>query len=196
MPHAKVFFLNNKEFVVLPSVYEPREDSFLLAESLPTIKGKVLDVGTGTGIIALASLFRGAAHITAIDINPEAIKNVKLNFRRIAMENKLKAFRSNLFENVKGRFDVICFNPPYLPSEEIQEFAIDGGTEGREVLDSFLYNVKGYLKRNGRVYFLQSSLNGFAKTKEILQELNFGYRVIATSKLFFEKLVVFECLPM
>ncbi|MBT3582279.1 methyltransferase, partial [Candidatus Woesearchaeota archaeon] len=106
------------ELNVKESVYEPMEDSKLMQKAVQLrAKGKsILDVGTGSGIQAISASLAGAKEVWACDINPEAVKCAKAN----ATSNKVEVnvIQSNLFENVpKKKFDLIVFNPPYLPSD-------------------------------------------------------------------------------
>ncbi len=94
-------------------------------------------------------------------------------------------------------FDLIVFNPPYLPvpSEESLETPLerawDGGPSGRGVIDEFLEKVENHLNPNGRFLFVQSSLSGVQETSEKLKEM--GFRVKKKSKKFsFEKLYLFQ----
>ncbi|WP_456471826.1 HemK2/MTQ2 family protein methyltransferase [Methanocaldococcus sp.] len=175
-------------------VYEPAEDTFLLLKNLVDVKNKrVLDVGTGTGILAIEAYKRGGI-VEGIDINPKAIelakKNAKLN------NVNVKFYLSDLFSNVKGKFDVILFNPPYLPTEEDDiidsylNYAFDGGRDGRRVLDKFIDEVDKYLNKNGLVQIVQSSLTDIDKTIERFKNKGFEVKIVDKLKIPFEILVV------
>ena len=189
-----------------PKVYEPAEDSELLLNNLVDVKNKtVLDVGTGTGIQAINALKSGAKKVVGIDINPYAIETAKEN----ALLNKLKLnediffFESDLFKNMdeiknklKLKFDVILFNAPYLPTSEEEKlekylnYAFDGGIDGRKVLDRFIHEVGDYLKENGTIQIVQSSLTGEEKTIELLKKHGFEAKKTASMKFPYEELQV------
>jgi len=173
------------------SVYEPAEDTFLLAETVDVKPGEIaLDVGTGTGIIALL-MARKAKHVLGVDVNPKAIELARKNALLNGIENV--EFRlSDLFENVEGEFDVVTFNAPYLPGEpeEPIDLALVGGETGREVIDRFIREVPDYLTENGRVYLVQSSITGIEETLEMFQKAGLRARVLAKRHLFFEDIVV------
>ncbi len=95
-------------------IYEPAEDSYLLEKHVrEEAYGRVLDVGTGSGIQALAAASNSKVRdVTAVDVNPEAVSSLKGKNRKITVK------QSDLFENVTGKFNIIIFNPPYLPQDK------------------------------------------------------------------------------
>lgn len=104
--------------LVLPGVYAPQEDTALLAAALadePVAPGAaVLDVGTGSGALALTAARRGA-RVTAVDVSRRAVYAARLNALRAGLP--LEVVRGNLFEPVRGRsFDLVLANPPYVPA--------------------------------------------------------------------------------
>ncbi|NJE54608.1 HemK2/MTQ2 family protein methyltransferase [Thermococcus sp. 21S9] len=175
------------------SVYEPAEDTFLLAETLEVNPGETaLDVGTGTGLIALL-MARKAKHVLGVDVNPKAVELARKNALLNGIGNV--EFRlSDLFENVSGRFDVITFNAPYLPGEpeEPIDLALVGGETGREVIDRFIREVPDYLAEKGRVYLVQSSITGIEETLNLFRKVGLRAEVVAKRHLFFEDIVVVQ----
>ena len=172
----------------LEGVYEPAEDSYLLIRAIKVRKGnRVLDMGCGTGIVAIY-LAKAGCDVTAVDINERALENTRENAK--INEAEIKVVRSDLFSNVDGKFDVIVFNPPYLPTEN-EDIAWDGGREGIEIIVSFLEHAKEYLKRKGSIYLVMSSLDNIDK---VLRKFGNIYRfsMAATEKFFFEKLFVYK----
>ncbi len=189
----KKFYLNEKEFEVLEGVYEPAEDSFLLAEAVKAEAGwKCLDLGTGSGIQAVNMAEQGA-EVVASDVNENALDNAELNMKKIGLEKKIETRKSNLFEKIPEKFDCIVFNPPYVPGNREEWKDTDGGERGRQVLDRFIEETGKHLKEKGVCYFLQSSLNKFEETKEMLMKKKMWFEEVARRKLFFEELIVFKC---
>ena len=202
----RVIEIKNILIKIHPKVYEPAEDSELLLNNLVDVKNKtVLDVGTGTGIQAINALKSGAKKVVGIDINPYAIETAKEN----ALLNKLKLnediffFESDLFKNMdeiknelKSKFDVILFNAPYLPTSEEEKlekylnYAFDGGIDGRKVLDRFIDEVGNYLKENGIIQIVQSSLTGEEKTLKLLKKYGFEAKKTASMKFPYEELQI------
>lgn len=179
-----------------PEVYEPAEDTYLLAKNLDIErKDEVLEIGTGTGLIAVYTAQR-TKNVVATDINKHAIKCALKN----TISNKtynLELRHGDLFEPITNeKFDLILFNTPYLPTSEDEKLdgnlnaAFDGGLDGREVIDKFIGDVKDYLKEEGRVQLVQSSLSDNDKTLQKLQELGFDAEITAREKCFFEEIVV------
>jgi release factor glutamine methyltransferase len=184
----KVHYLS-EQVLVLPDVYEPCDDTYLLVDAaLNEVRpsDSVLEVGTGCGIIAKMVAER-ARCVIATDKNPRAVANAKLN--------GVEAIRGDLFADLDSRFDLIIFNPPYLPgrsdtSSDWQTKAWDGGPSGREVTAQFLSQVGKYLTQKGRVLLVISSITGYKEVTELMHA-QFGIvRAIAERKFFFETLYV------
>ena len=158
-------------------IYQPREDSYLLQKHLKDYcKGNVLEIGTGSGILALEAA--KYANVLAVDINPEAVKFVQKNVKQQNLKN-VKVIESDLFSKVTGKFDLVIFNPPYLPDPEkdyARDIALDGGKKGYELIERFLDNVNSYLVENGKILLLFSSLSKKKKVCEILDRNLFELR--------------------
>ncbi len=179
-----------------PKVYEPAEDTFLLADNLEVERmSRALEIGTGTGLIAIIAA-RKARKVIATDVNPHAlecaVKNIVTNK---AFNVELR--KGDLFEPVdEEKFDLILFNTPYLPSSEDEivgdelDAAWNGGLNGRDVIDRFLDEVKDHLNPGGKVQLVQSSLSGNEETLKELEELGFEASITARKKGFFEEMVV------
>ena len=200
------------EVSVSGSVYPPTEDSFLLAKHAPSLKGRILDMCTGSGIAALTNAKANPDNeVIGVDINPESIDCAKKNAKANNIKNA-RFFVSDLFDNVEGEFDGMMCNPPYLPSEEIDpetgitisfndglrpdgksaEAALSGGKDGREFTDRFIDECKAHLKEGGKALLLQSSLNDISLTIEKLGKKGFKAKVIDEESFFFEKIFVLE----
>ena len=178
------------------NVYEPAEDSYLLAENLE-IKSdsSVLEIGTGSGIVAMYAS-RLSKNICVSDVNFDACELARKNFKANGIEN-IEILFGDLFEPVGDRkFDVILFNTPYLPTEngEVLEdninYAFDGGLNGRKVIDLFLNEVGNHLNDGGIVQMIQSSLSDVEETLEKLDKKGFIAEVKASEHYFFEDIVL------
>ncbi|MBI5001362.1 MAG: methyltransferase [Euryarchaeota archaeon] len=167
---------------VRAGVYPPAEDSQLFIESVEVVKGmRVLDMGTGSGVAALHCARDGAAAV-ATDIDPEAARCALENAR--ANNFSVDVVLADIFDGIRGRFDLILFNAPYLPHESDGEpRSIDGGEGGAELIGRFIAKYKEHLRPGGKAIIIASNhtkLEGFE-----------GYRVIGERKLPFEK--IFAC---
>jgi len=181
------------ELEVFGSVYEPREDSFLLAENLRASKEtRALDMGCGCGIQSVALALQGAS-VTAVDINQRAVKNTTQNAKRLGLGDKISAKKSDLFSALKGKkFDVIAFNPPYLPNQGKADAALDGGTKGQELTHKFLDRLSFHLEEGGECFVVASSLNEFSGLPTNASKFGFSCKRVARKKLFFEEIGVFR----
>jgi len=187
--------------MISKEVYSPSEDSWLLQEciSKTNLRGlKCLDLGTGSGIIGVEMLSRGAKEVVFVDINSKALSVAKKKVKEYKTHNVGHTFvsrfvKSDLFSNLKEKFDFIAFNPPYVPSDEIKWVDLDGGENGRVVIDKFIEGVKKHLKRKGVLFLLVSSLNKPAELKSLLKKQGFAVKIIGRKKLFFEELLVLKC---
>ncbi len=178
-------------------VYEPAEDSFLLADAAledaePGMR--ILEVGTGSGFVSAVLLANlKDIYLLAIEINPHAA--------RCARANGVEVIRTDLFRGIKpekpeNRFDLILFNPPYLPTSKEEKvpgwlnYAFDGGISGRETLDRFLDEVRDYLKPGGKILVLISSITGLEAVREKIKGMGFKVDIIERKKVSFEELMV------
>lgn len=171
------------------NVYSPSDDTYLMLDALAKIPiegKKVLDVGTGSGILSLFCAARGA-HVTATDVNELCLQTVQKAARTLGLS--IRATISDLFSNIREQFDVIIFNPPYLPSSAVEDRAVDGGPDGMGLSKRFLRSLADHLERNGTALLLVSSLNDTASLFSAGVP-EFQYEVTARRSLFFEELQV------
>ena len=173
-------------------IYEPQEDSYLLQKWVRELAlGRVLDVGTGSGIQALtAAESKNIKEILAIDINEEALQQLK---QKTKLLRKIQVQKSDIFENVEDKFDTIIFNPPYLPQDKgIEDLALYGGKKGWEISERFFNQVSKYLVAKGKILFLFSSYTNKEKIEEILQKNLLEFRELESKRqAMFEELYVY-----
>ncbi len=182
----------DKEFEVLDGVYDPSEDSYLLVEAaLAEVKPgeTVLEVGTGSGIVSL--FLKDRASVISTDISPLACEN--------ARRNGVDVVRADLYRGICGPFDLVIFNPPYLPTTEDDRLgswldrAFDGGPTGRDVIVRFLDGIGAILPPCGRVLTVFSSLTGIGEVEAMYRRHGFSVETVRTEKVPFERLVVLKC---
>ena len=168
-------------------IYDPREDSYLLQKYVRRlVNGRVLDIGTGSGILAISAL-ENTKDVLAVDIEEEAVLLVR--------KKGVNAKVSDLFLNVSGKFDWIIFNPPYLLEDKNEDaesrLVTTGGKKGYELIERFFSEVRDYLRDGGRILLVFSSLSG--DVEKVIRRYGFKFKVLEEKKMFFEKLFVVEC---
>jgi release factor glutamine methyltransferase len=199
MVYSKKVFFKDCVFLVDECVYEPAEDTFLLAEQLRVEKDDtVLDMGTGCGIIAVLAAEK-AKGVVAVDINPYAIKCAINNAEMNGVKEKVDFRLGDLFQPIKlnEKFSLILFNAPYLPSEPNEEKnwigkAWAGGPDGRKIIDQFLVGAPNFLANGGKIQLVQSSLSDMNKTLNAFEQIKFNGKVVAQAKVPFESLIMIE----
>jgi release factor glutamine methyltransferase len=177
--------------VVFPGVLRPPSDAWMLVQAMRdrrlAQKADVLDVFTGSGVLAIAAALQGASSVTAVDISRRAALNARLN--ATLNRARVSVLRGDLFEPVGGRrFGLIVANPPYLPSagDELPsggaQRAWEGGADGRLLVDRFCREAPGHLADGGRILMVHSSLTGEQASLEALAGAGLDAEVLARSR--------------
>lgn len=183
---------------MMDSVYLPEEDSYLIRDALEDrikIRQKtadrrpitVLDMGTGSGILAIAAARLGC-EVTAADLNPDAIAYARKASKKDNLE--IDHISSDLFQNIDKTYDIIVFNPPYVPTEpgekrDPQSIAWQGGKDGKEVISRFLSNAKEHLNEGGEIILIVSSVDD-----KVPRIPDFKSELLSKKSYFFERLFV------
>jgi len=169
-------------------VYAPSDDSLLMIDAiarLPLSGRSVLDMGTGSGILGLYCAMRGAK-VTVSDIDEAAVEEV--DYAAEALGLQITSRLSDLFSNIPDRFDLILFNPPYLPSLGVDDRSVDGGPSGTMLADRFLEELPSHLRLRAEALLLLSSVNDPASVQLRHRKLEFS--TVARKSFFFEELQV------
>ncbi len=157
-------------FRVVPGVLIPRPDTETLVDAiLREIKGKpdplLLEIGTGSGAVATAVLKESpGVRMLATDLNPRALQVTRLNAEGASVLGALDLVAMDLFQALRPgkEFDVICSNPPYIPSgdisgldPEVRDFepllALEGGPDGLDVIRRLVIGSKHHLAKGGAI---------------------------------------------
>ncbi|WP_123537356.1 HemK2/MTQ2 family protein methyltransferase [Halosimplex salinum] len=172
-------------------VYQPAEDSKLLADAVVErveAGDCALDVGTGSGYVA-ARLRDAGADAVGADLNPHACRQ--------AADSGIPTVRADLTTAFRdGAFDVVTFNPPYLPTEPEREWddwmerALSGGEDGRAAIEPFLDDVARVLASDGAAYLLVSSLTDPDAVRALAAANGLEAEEIASESHPFETLLV------
>jgi len=184
------------EIDALPEVYNPSDDSYLLLKVVEVPPdGSLLEMGTGTGLVAVHAARLGVK-VTAVDISPHAINCARRNATRNNV--RLEIVRSDLFDKIPGNFDVIAFNPPYLPGAATSttwiEKAWSGGDEGSEVTVRFLRDAWRHLNPGGRIYIILSSVGGLMSVLKAAKE-RYSAEMLIEQRMFFESIFAYKLEP-
>jgi release factor glutamine methyltransferase len=150
---------------IYPSVYKPLEDSRILGRAVEKYSfGKMLDLGCGSGIQGIIAAKMGC-DVTFADLNPHAVECASENAKINGIKGKFIV--SSVFSNIKGKFNTISFDPPYLKSKPIitgrTNPSTDGGARGREVIDIFLDSYKKHVMKDHTVIMVESYWNDFKR---------------------------------
>ena len=204
-------------------VYAPSADTYLILDYFKTnihssyfdgikiheIKN-ILDLGTGTGIIAIFFQIIKNHYldfnpkIYASDISEEAIKCAELNQKANKIHDEINFLHSNFFDsfpvNLKNTFNIMVFNPPYLPSSQLIsekekkdiDYSWNGGKKGWEVLINFLKTAIPFLnlKKEHYIYYITSSRTNLIKPNKKIINLGYKHEIVKKKHLFFEDIFV------
>jgi release factor glutamine methyltransferase len=161
-----------------PGVYAPQDDTDLLVEALRAAAipagARVLDIGTGTGALAIAAIRAGAAEVTGVDVSRRAVWTARVNaaLRRLPLRVRL----GNALEVIADeRFDLVLANPPYVPAAGScaargAARAWDAGLDGRQLLDPLCARMFGLLVPGGVLLMVHSELCGVDTTLRQLRD--------------------------
>ena len=188
------YFMGDK-FKVSKDTLIPRDETEILARKAIDVINKnnlksALDIGTGTGILACTIAKYTLSKSTALDVSDNALKIAEENIKNLDLSEKVKTLKSNLFEKVSEKYDLIVSNPPYIPLSEkatIQkEVTFDPDLalytkdeKGLEFYEKISKNAKNHLNKNGYLLFEM----GLGQSEDIKQTLEQeGYKNIQIEK--------------
>ena len=160
------------------------------ADDLPA-DALVLDVGTGSGIVAERVREEADVRVVACDLNPHACQQARDRGLPVVRTDLVSGFRDDTF-------DAVLFNPPYLPEDPVaarddwMELALTGGETGREVTEDFLDDAGRVLARDGVVYLLVSTLTGVDEVVEYAADRGFSAVAVRDESFPFETLTVLK----
>jgi len=180
------------DFLVNSSTLVPRPETEILIHKLVHLlknkKISILDIGTGSGCVLLSILkelkfSRGIG----LDISKKAVTVARKNAKNLNLDGRstFKVFDFQKYNNSK--FDLIVSNPPYIPSKDIKnlskdiiyyepKIALDGGTDGLDLIKKIIYKSNYLLKKNG-LLALEIGFGQYRQVKKILKQQNFREKV-------------------
>lgn len=175
-------------------VYPPQEDSQLLIETLEltglAVGRRVLDLCTGSGVVAIAAAEQGASSVTAIDICPHAVRSARGNVRDVGVDVDVRNGRWTSALRY-APFEVIVSNPPYVPTPADTDTEVipasagpscawNAGTDGRQVLDPLCESAVDLLVDGGSMLLVQSEFSGVQESLRCLRLSGLDAYIVAS----------------
>ena len=191
----KKFFWNN-EFYVNKNTLIPRPDTEVAIEEILRLtknknKINILDIGVGSGCIILTILKeRQNFYGTGIDISKKSLDISRINAKKLNLESRVKFYKSDIDKFVKGKYDLIVSNPPYIKSCDLKyleddvinfepKLALDGGLDGLSEIRKVINKSSELIKKNGKL-ILEI---GFDQKNKVIKLLNKkGFYINSTLK--------------
>jgi release factor glutamine methyltransferase len=172
-----------KKFHVYPNTFWPFLDSQPLVRNFRIHAGdSVLDVGTGSGVIAIFACYAQASRVLALDVNPAAIRSARRNAREHGFDSIMEVRRSDLFAQVGDeQFDVITANLPFRNKPAPDVVARSQWDTGFQTNTGFFQQVGKHLKPGGRLYFAHSNFGDVDEVRRLAREAGFRVRLLASS---------------
>lgn len=176
------------ELNVKKNVFIPRPETEFLVQHILNLSlkknSKILDIGTGSGAISISlKKERRDLKVFASDISLPSLFQAKENAKKYNL--KIKLFCANLLDGVKGKFDLIASNPPYIPKDFMKnlpenvkkepKIALNGGSQGLEVIKKILTTAKKHLKKDGHLV-IEIGDGQFKKVKEISKKMGYNLK--------------------
>ncbi len=190
--------VNGFELVIEPSVMHPAvfKSGMIFSRYLSTLdlRGKrVLDLGTGSGILALSAAARGA-RVTASDINPLAVRCVMRNAQRNGFHSTIITLEGHLFAPVtRETYDVIVFNPPYFGDEQqaSRDPALYGGRKF-SLIGEFAREAFEFLNPGGYLLLILSTDSNIGQVLRIFSDCRFSALPVHHESTLFENFTVYK----
>lgn len=180
------------DFLTPLGVYAPQQDSHLLIETMESSglarASRVLDLCTGSGVVAIAAADMGAGSVTAFDICPRAVRCSRDNARAAGVDVEI---RHGPWTGALGcdPFDLIVSNPPYVPSPRHgsaipaaggPEWSWNGGVDGRIILDPLCRSAGTLLRSGGSFLLVQSALADAGRSLKVLRDGGLDADIVAS----------------
>jgi release factor glutamine methyltransferase len=153
--------VNNSVLIPRPDTEIIVEEALDICRKIDSSEIKILDIGTGSGAIAIAlAKEMPYAKVVATDISPAAVNLAQKNAAALGLKEKIDFRQGNLFEPVDGIFDIIVCNPPYISAREYEKLpvgvkdyepreALWAGKSGLEFYEKLIYQAAGFVQKNG-----------------------------------------------
>ena len=186
----------DRTYVISRDVFNPRFyfTSQFMAKNLSIVQGDiVLDMGTGSGIQAITAGDK-ASKVIAIDINPEAVKFARINVKANNLENIISVLEGDLFAPLKQQplFNTVLFTPPYMEGSPETDFEHALYDRNKQLVRRFFQEAGDYIKPDGYIQMLYSSISGQDLALEIAEQLGWKHTLMAHEKTFTESFYIYK----
>lgn len=190
--------IRGEKYIVSESVFNPKlfYSSELMIDALNRVdiyqNQLILDMGTGSGILAIKSAKKGA-RVIAVDINRDATKCAKMNAKNHNVE--IEVIYSDLFSCLKRQkiFDLIIFNIPYLNLKPRDAFDLSICDHRKDILKRFLDESHDHLKDDGKILIAYSTVSNINETERIFREKGWRFeKIVERNILELERIVIYE----
>jgi ribosomal protein L3 glutamine methyltransferase len=197
-------FYVNHHVLVPRSLMNTRFQDFL--NQVPWENHRILDMCTGSGCIGITlALLHPQIHVDLADISPEALDVARINIEKHALSDRVTCVQSNLFENIRGKYDLIITNPPYVSVDEYNaspdefknepKIALESGPDGLDAIKTILAQAKQYLNPNG-LLIAEVGIPAAKRLKRQYRRMRFqwfNYRTPTGKEFLFNDPGVFLC---
>lgn len=142
---------------------------------------RVLDMGTGSGVNAILAASKGAKVLAVDDINPHAVEAVRANAERNGVSIEVR--RSDVFDELGGRFDLIVFDPPFRWFTPRDQFEVAITDENYGALTRFFYQARRHLAEDGRMLIFFGTSGDLAYLRRLIDKAAFTVEIVAQTEL-------------
>ncbi|MEI6021865.1 MAG: methyltransferase [Bacteroidota bacterium] len=185
---------------IMPGVFHPgfyfsTKFFFSFIDTLPLANKKCLEIGCGSGLLSLLML-RKRGDVTAIDINPNAIQNTALNYKKnkSQFDAALKLIQSDLLDQVRPtQFDFVVIAPPYFFDEVTNdaEYAWYCGKNG-EYFKKLFSQIGSYIHPDTKVYMILADNCDISRIEKLGQAQMFYFELISTKRIWWEDNYIYQ----
>ncbi len=176
-------------------VYRSAEDTLLLIDTVKQYEAEcVLEIGIGSGLV-FSELVKKNNLAVGVDININAVRETKRSMVTKSVRSRVSLLICDSASPFREKiFDLVVFNPPYLPCTNIVDLTVDGGVGGVEISKAWLREVSRCLRQNGRIVFVTSSLSNIEDLLSYTETIGFEVEILKSLHLFFEELYIIEAM--
>jgi len=184
------------KYLIAEEVFNPKyyiTSEFMAKHICVTPEDTVLDMGTGSGILAITA-GHAAQKVIAVDINPVAVRCARENIERQKLDSTVSVLKGDLFSPLPSGsvFDIILFSPPYLEGKPKDNLGFALYDPDKSLIRRFFQEAPNYLKPEGYVQMVYSSIAEPERVLRIADELGWSYHILAERKGLFETYVIWK----